>query len=440
MHGFGAALLIAISLLAGVALALETSGEGFDVTRYALALTPDVLNRTVAGREFVTLQATEDGLRQITFSGNALSIDSATLDGVPVAANMEGEMFRISPAKPLARGRSVRLELSFHGRPARGLWGSGTSLYTSYFTCDWMICAQEQFGDKAEFSLTLTVPAGMDTLSVGRRVGRVQMSGGGEIHRWKTQRPYSAYLFGFAIGRFVRVTDRIGPETLAYLSDTADESELRRRFGESGPIVRFFSRKAGVALPDHAYSQLLVEGREAQEAASYAVLGVQSLPLQAEDSTQDWAIAHELAHQWWGNLVTCSAPKDFWLNEGVTTFMTAAWKESRYGRAAYEAELAVARNRLDKARALGFDKPLAWTGRYPNLATRRAVQYSKGALFLDHLRAELGENAFWTGLRRYTRAHAGGVVTSIDFERAMERSSGRDLKPLFAEWVFGLEK
>jgi hypothetical protein len=128
---------------------------------------------------------------------------------------------------------------------------------------------------------------------------------------------------------------------------------------------------------------------------------------------------------------------DYAYDEGVTTFMTAAWKEHRYGRAAYEAELAVARSRLDKAQAAGFDKPLAWEGTYPTLATRRAVQYSKGALFMDHLRTVLGEDAFWAGLRRYTRAHAGGVVTSLDFQKAMEASSGRDLRPVFSEWVFG---
>jgi aminopeptidase N len=129
--------------------------------------------------------------------------------------------------------------------------------------------------------------------------------------------------------------------------------------------------------------------------------------------------------------------RDFWLNEGITTFMTAAWKEHRYGRAAYDGELDIARERLWKARAKGFDKPLAWAGRYPSLGIRRDVQYSKGALFMDHLRTLLGDDAFWAGLKRYTREHAGGSVTSIDLEHAMEKASGRDLRAPFAEWVFG---
>src|SRR3546814_3863365 len=137
---------------------------------------------------------------------------------------------------------------------------------------------------------------------------------------------------------------------------------------------------------------------------------------QPDDPSQDWAIVHELAHQWWGNLITCATLKDFWLNEGITTFMTAAWKEHRYGSAAYEAELDIARKRLDRARAEGFDKPLAWEGHYPSLGVRRAVQYSKGALFMDRLRATIGDAAFWAGLRQYTPSHAAGTVTRLDLE------------------------
>jgi aminopeptidase N len=439
MRLFRIAAAVALLLLASPALAAAAPGDGFDVVRYDLALTPDIQNKTVAGREVITLRVTGDRLRRLSFSGNALSIDAATLDGVAVTVKSQGEVLDFELAQPLARGRTVKLVLSYHGRPARGLAGSPTSLHTSYFACDWMVCLQDQFGDKAAFRLDLRVPAGMEALSVGRRVARRPGPDGGEIQRWETPRPYSPYLFGFAVGRFARAEDRVGSARLSYASEVADAIELKRRFAETSQMVRFFADKAGAPLPVAEYSQLLVEGDEAQEAATYAVLGVDALPTKTGDPAGDWAIAHELAHQWWGNLVTCATLKDFWLNEGVTTFMTAAWKEHRYGRAAYDAELAVARRRLDRARAAGFDKPLAWDGRYPTLATRRAVQYSKGALFMDHLRTTLGEEAFWSGMRRYTRAHAGGVVTSADFQRAMEASSHRDLRPLFAEWVFGAD-
>ena len=117
--------------------------------------------------------------------------------------------------------------------------------------------------------------------------------------------------------------------------------------------------------------------------------------------------------------------------------MVAAWKEHSIGPAAYDQELQAARHRLARVREQGFDKPLGWDGAYPSLGTRRAVQYGKGALFLAHLRETVGDAAFWRGLRGYTRRHAGGSVTSKDFQLAMETASGRDLAPVFAEWVYG---
>ena len=437
MRRFGILALLALLLLTTPALAETTPGAGFDVTSYKLALTPDFQTRAVAGRETITFRVTADKLHRLSFSSNTLNIDSAALDGAAVVPSTEGDVLSFDLSEPLTRGQTVKLKLSYHGRPARGLVGSPSGLYTSYFACDWMVCLQNQFGDKADFSLDLRVPAGMDTLSVGKLIAKRPGPDGSEIHSWKAPRPYSAYLYGFAIGRFARVSHQAGTAQLTYLSDAVGAAGLEQWFGETGKMVDFLSRKAGVPLPVATYTQLLVKGDEAQEAATYSVLGVDVLPTEAGDAAEDWAIVHELAHQWWGNLVTCETLKDFWLNEGITTFMTAAWKEHRYGRAAYEAELDIARKRLDRARAEGFDKPLAWDGRYPSLGIRRAVQYSKGALFMDHLRTTIGDAAFWAGLRKYTRDHAGGTVTSIDLEGAMEASSGRNLRPIFVKWVFG---
>ncbi len=428
---------IALPFFQCPAFAQSGPGSGFDVTRYKLELSPDIATKTVAGRQTITLRSTIDGLKRLSFSGNALIIDQATLNGVAVGHSLRDGVLDFDLPMPLARGATVKLAVAYHGKPARGIEGTANAMFTNYFACDWMICAQNTFGDKAGFSIDLRVPRGMSSLSVGRLISTRPGRDGTAVHSWQVPRPYSAYLFGFAIGRYARASEITGKAKLTYLSDSADSAELKRRFAKTRDVAAFFSKKSGVALPVAEYSQLLVEGDIAQEAATYSVIGINALPKTLDDTAEDWAIAHELAHQWWGNLVTCATLQDFWLNEGITTFMTAAWKEHRYGLAAYEAELDVARSRLARAKAQGFDKPLAWVGTYPTLGTRRAIQYSKGALFMAHLRTTVGDAVFWAGLRRYTRAHAGGTVTSADLQKAMEAASGRDLRPLFAEWVFG---
>lgn len=434
-------LLAVAALIPAVPISAQPApaaiGEGFEVERYALSLAANPGGKSVAGTETITIRSLRDGLRSVTFSPNALVIDGATADRRAAQVTSGESGISIALPSPLPRGRTATIVLRYHGVPRRGVTATGSAIYSSYFACDWMICLQDSPGDKAWFELDLRVPTGMTSLAAGRMVGQARAKGGAAIHRWRTERPYSAYLFGFAVGRLVRAGERSGGVDLAYYGEGATESELRGLFADTPGMVAFFSDKAGVALPAGRYAQLLVPGREAQEAATYSLIGRGELERGAADPSSQWVIAHELAHQWWGNLVTSETWRDFWLNEGITTFMTAAWKEHRFGASAYRAELDTARARLARAREAGWDRPLAFAGPYPNLGTRRAIQYSKGALFMDHLRTTLGEEAFWAGLKLFTRRHAGGTVTSIHLQRAMEQASKRDLTGVFRDWVFG---
>jgi aminopeptidase N len=434
-------------LLAAVAAALAAPaasaaadaplvGEGFEVERYALSLTPDLSAKSVVGEEEITVRSVRDGLRSLVFSPNALVIDGATVEGSEVEVSSAKGGITIALPAPLPRGRKVTLSLRYHGVPARGVTITGASMYTSYFACDWMVCLQDAPGDSAQFALDLQVPEGLTSLAAGRMVGVKKAADGAVIHRWRSARPYPAYLFGFALGPFARSIHRSGNGELVYLGE-ATPSDLTQLFAETPKMVAFLSDKAGLPLPGASYVQLLVPGREAQEAATYSLIGRGELERSIGDPSSDWVIVHELAHQWWGNLVTCATWRDFWLNEGITTFMTAAWKQHRFGASAYEAELAIARGRLARVQEAGWDRPLAFAGDYPNIRTRRAIQYSKGALFMAHLRTVLGERAFWAGLKTFTRDNAGRSVTSADLQRAMERASRRDLSAVFAEWVYG---
>ncbi len=117
--------------------------------------------------------------------------------------------------------------------------------------------------------------------------------------------------------------------------------------------------------------------------------------------------------------------------------MVAAWEEHKFGPEAYMQEIAILRSRRDRLRERGWDKPLTWTGEYPSLGYRRAVQYSKGALFLAELRKFVGDEAFWAGVKLYTQTYAQKTVVSQDFQRAMQKKTDRDLAPLFDEWVYG---
>lgn len=431
-------VVVVASLASSMAVAHAAApGEGFDVEHYTVALHPDPANAALSGTQTIVLRSTTDSLDRLVFSPNALQIREATLNGKPVAvaSTPDGIVFELS--RTLKKGKAATLAFQMSGMPARGITRAGSGLYTSYFACDWMVCLQDRPGDKARFSLDLFLPVGMTSLGIGRELPVRPMPGGLIRHRWRSMRPYSAYLFGFAAGAFPQQSIRTSAGELTYLDGTGEGRNLADVFAQTPSIAQFLAEKAGMGLPDRHYTQLLVPKREAQEAATFSLIGEEELDREQEEPTSAWVIAHEMAHQWWGNLVTCSSWQDFWLNEGITTFMVAAWKEQVFGAAAYQQELDEAQRRLEKARVAGFDKPLAWSGAYPSLGIRRAIQYSKGALFLAHLRRTLGDEVFWKGIRDFTRKHAGKTVTSRDFQTAMEHASGRDLAGVFSEWVFG---
>jgi aminopeptidase N len=393
------------------------AADGYDLLATRLALVPDVAARSLVGEQTTVLRAETD-LTELVFDANALTVVAATLNGESLAwRSAERSTVFVLP-RTVRAGETVELRFEYGGVPARGLVFDDVAVYTSYFACDWMLCALDRPGDKFTLELAVAAPA-----------------------RWQSftseaARAYPAYVHGFAAGDFTAVRERRGATELVYASAHATASDLRAIFAETPRMLEFYEQAAGMPFPHTTYTQLLVRGAAAQEAAGFAVLGddtVRNVLAQRED---DWAIAHELAHQYWGNLVTCADWSEFWLNEGLATFMAAAWKQYRWGDAWYERELDGARTRWTAARDAGWDKPLTFSGTYPDLRTRRAIQYSKGALFFVELRRALGDDAFWHGLRSFTVAHAGGTVESTDLQRAFEGASGRDLAALFAEWVY----
>lgn len=429
------ALAATVVLSGAIASAAPPPGP-VDVLHYDVSIDVNLETHEIEGRTAIDLRARTAGQDRLQFSANSLQIESVTLGGRPLAATMKDDALVVDLPRPLRAGERAKVGFTYKGQAARGLTFNGASVYSGYFACDWMICNLDDFGEKASIDLVLRAPGGMISHGPGVLKRRTILPDGSERLLWRETRPYSAYLYGFALGDFKQAKVQAGRTELVYLSSTAAPERLKSLFAPTADMLEFLQGKAGVPFPHARYVQVHSPGSDAQEASNFSVIGEQVIAPRLSDPQEDWAIVHELAHQWWGNSITCTDISQFWLNEGITTFMVAAWKEHRWGRAAYERELSLFQGRLDAVKRAGGDHPLTYAGPYPSLSARRAIQYSKGALFVDRLRRELGDDAFWAGLKRYTRDHAGGVVDSRDFQRSMEKSARRDLSALFDEWVY----
>ena len=412
---------------------------GTDVIHQTVSVAPFSADGVLKGEQTLTFRTTTQGDR-LRFQGGPLRITSLRIDGRDVVdwTMTDGLLDIVSPL-PLTSGSEHVLTVWYEASPGRGFRRSDDLVYTTYFACDWMLCDQQNFDDRFTFDLTLQAPVGMVSLGPGTQ-GETIATLDGESHRWRTGDDYPAYVHGFVIGRLDRFEPSTGCATRLDVLSAAPRDRVAAVFQPTCAMLGYFEERAGVPYPAERYSQFYDPDRwEAQEAISHSVLGGGAVEAMITDPTEDWAVAHELAHQWWGNRVTAQTLSEFWLNEGMVTFMVASWKEHRWGDAAYAREIGLARSRWQRCRDEWRDVPIAFAGEYPSLATRRCFQYSKAAVFLHELRVVMGDGPFWSGVRGFTVANLGQSVTSHDFEEAMQRETGTDLGPLFAEWVYSAD-
>jgi aminopeptidase N len=220
------------------------------------------------------------------------------------------------------------------------------------------------------------------------------------------------------------------------LGEDFSAAELRRIFADSADMMRFFEDRAGVPYREATYTQALVANTAGQEMSGFSVMSEDYGRAVLGDPRTESLIAHELAHQWWGNSVTCGAWTHMWLNEGFATFMAAAFMERRFGRDEYLRTVEAWRSRYSNVRDAGHDRSLVFPDWNRPTADDRTLVYQKGAYVLHLLRETLGEAVFWAGIRDYTRRYAGTSVTTVEFEHALDRSTGKDLSAFFKIWVY----
>jgi aminopeptidase N len=437
--------LLAHSLFALLLAAAQASGQTtatlrsapFDVIDYDAQIEPDIANKTVMGKVLIRLVIRADNLAAIELNCGDLTIDRAREGDKELKFAREEHRVLITPARRLRANETREIEIEYHGAPRFGIrfFPEQQQVYTVFSTSQWMVCVDVP-EDKATLRLKLILPSNLRAVANGRLVSQRALPNQKIICEWRQKKPVSTYIFGFAAGQFQTRADKIGRVELRYLFAHFSDAEIVRIFKDTADMLRFYEDRAGVPYADAVYTQVLAQGGVEQEMSGFTVMRETYGREALADERALWLAAHEFAHQWWGNMVTCVDWRHFWLNEGIATFMAAAYKEHRFGRAEYMAEIEESRKRYEKVRDAGKDRSLVFPDwDHPTPADRTLV-YHKGAYALHLLREQMGEQAFWAGLRLYTRTYFGKSVVTEDFQRAMEQASGKKLTDFFARWIY----
>lgn len=425
-------------LLVALLWPLSTAAQGVDVLSYTAVVEPSFATKSIQAQVRVVVATSAAAL--ILDAGD-LVIDSVREDARPLPFAKRADKLHIELDTAAARRRERSIDIEYHGTPRRGLVFADDTLQVSasFATSQWLPVIDDP-SERATLDLTLIWPRGLELQAVAngwRRGFTSSYVTNATTTRWVLDRPMPSYLYGFAAGPFAGASENAGDVSLGYFGPaTLSTEQLARIFIATPDMVAFFATKAGVEYPLRQYSQVLLRGGRGQELAGMSVFGEQYGEGVLADERNIWLGAHELAHQWWGNGVTNASWNDFWLNEGLSTFMAAAYLEHRFGRAEYSKHIDAARERYATLLAAGRAKPLAFESWTNPSADDRSIVYDKGAYVIHLLREELGESAFWAGIRLYTTRHWERSVTTPDFERAMAEAAGRDLSEFFARWVY----
>lgn len=429
----GLAAAIALTLAGHVPLRAAQTERGFDVLHYAVRLTPDLGTGSISGSATVTVMVTGRSTA-LLFDAGELEVNHVTADGQAAAFVKEGKSLRITlPRAVRDRVKKRLISIDYQGTPRTGLQfhPERGEMYTIFSTSQWMPCVDAP-DERATLELSLRLPINVKAVATGQELPPTE---GGAVRRWRLDTPVPSYTYGFAAGHYSEERQTVGGMSLRYLSTDRTPAELRRIFTDTGDMLKFFEDRAGLRFAD-SYTQVLVNRTVGQEMAGLSAMS-EAYGLQVRDNPSDVTLmAHEAAHQWWGNLLTSRSWNHFWLNEGFATFMAAAYIEHRQGADAYARQVQAWARRLEKLRADGKDRLLVFPDWSSPTSDDRAVVYQKGAYVLHQLRQLLGDDAFWRGVKSYTKAYAGKSVETADFKSSMERTTGRNLTAFFREWVY----
>jgi len=429
----------------------------YDLLHLALDLTIDYPKRSFVGIASNRISALRDRLSALKLHcGKNLLVTNCTVGGVLAKFTRSEEMLLITAPKPLARHEVTEVVVRYasggvktsggimadsglhwiepsNHRPNRvGFWTQGEPDLNRQWVPTW-----DYPNQLTTTEARVTVPADWTVVGNGElRSNRLNPGGKTRTFHWQMTQPHATYLLSLVAGPFDVKMAKWRDVSLMYVAPKGKGGLLESSFGDTSDMLSFFSDITGVkyAWPKYAQNAMYDFGG-GMENVSATTLPEGALTDPREGfHTMASLNAHELAHQWFGDLVTCKDWGQIWLNESFATFFEALYMEHSRGATAYAQEIeGDMQGYFDESRR--YKRPIE-TNMYPSAdAMFDSHTYPKGAAVLHTLRRLLGDKLFFAGIHEYLTEHRNSPVDTHDLCMSMTRATGVNLEPFFEQWV-----
>jgi aminopeptidase N len=421
-----------------------------DFIHYRVKLTFDLDAKIFRGENRITLTPLAEGVDRCEIDAEEIIIETA-LDqaGKEIPFERSDTSIIIAFPNPLSYGDTLDVTIEYRGENPQGgfFFDDASDDHPQMVSTDsWpneahhWIPLYDYPNDKVTHELIITVPEGNRVLSNGRLAGvRENEEEGTTTWHWSQELPHSTYLFMLAIGPFTVIEDSLGDLPVNYWVYPEDAEDARWIFAKTPRIIEFYGELFDYPYPWAKYAQVTTPhvGGGA-EATSATILGDGVIHDRRAEQDFSWEriIAHEIAHQWWGDLITLREWSHTWMNESFGTYSDYLWTRHEWGEDEGAWDLLGKKNQYLREANTRYMRPIVFN-RYDQPGDNfDSHTYPKGACILHQLRYLLGDEPFFRTLSTFLNEHAFEPVDTKDFMETVKEVTGRNMDSFFEQFIF----
>ena len=423
--------------------------DTLDALKYEIHLNNlDFSAKTIQAKAIITLQSKVNNLQTIRLELLNLTVDQVFVNGIINPDFLhQSPSLTVQLAAPITAGEIIEVEVHYHGAPFYEGWGgfhwSGQYAFNLGvgFESDphnlgkaWFPCIDD-FHDRAIYEIFTTLPEPKMAVCGGTLLEIIDNGNGTKSYHWKIQDDIPTYLASVAVGEyinkpssFISITGQEIP--IGIYVRPSDTAKVNGTFQTLVPILGAFEQYFG----PYRWERVGYVGTAlgAMEHSTNIALPNSSI---TGNLSSEWLIAHELSHQWFGDLVTCASAEDMWLNEGWAVFTESLYREALYGTAAYRANM-FTKHRSVLHTAHVTDGGYRALYGIPTQYTYGTTVYQKGGIVVHTLRNYMGDDLFFPAVKAYLDEYAFNFADSWQLRDILSSHSGMDLTDFFDTWVF----